>query len=149
MPNHYTTIAICSPGHDFNCDKFNEEFGKENLCQIVKPMPDEIAATPCVMYSDGTTEAQRSGKPTDCIAWANENWGTKWGTYNNKAFALDGNSCPVVIKFQSAWSAPNPNVLELIGSWLKKLGNFEDVRFLGFDPYDDSLKFQETNKEAV
>jgi len=43
MPNHYTTIAICSPGDDFDCNDFNDRHGETNLCEIVSPIPKELA----------------------------------------------------------------------------------------------------------
>lgn len=147
MPNHYTTIAICSPGHDFNCDNFNAQHAKTNLCAVVKPMPEPVEQVPATLYPDGTTERHRRGETTDWYEWAIENWGTKWGTYGVKAFPLDGDGAPVAIKFQSAWNAPS-KVLPEIGEWLKRVGKFESVAFVGFDPYDDSTKMLQPETAA-
>lgn len=137
MPNHFTTLAVCSPGHEFDVAAFNERHKDTCLCSVVKPMPEPIQEVPAVFYPDGTTEKQRRGVSQDWYDWANENWGTKWGTYDVEAFALDGDSSPVLIKFQSAWGPPK--VLALIADWLKRACKFEKVSFVGFDPYDDSL----------
>lgn len=137
MPNNYTTIAICDPGYDFDVAAFNKQHGKTCLCSVVKPMPKAIADVPATTYPDGTTEKQRRGVNQDWYDWAIENWGTKWGTYDVEAFALEGDSSPVLIKFQSAWSPPK--LLEQIGQWLNRVCNFKRVSFIGFDPYDDSL----------
>lgn len=138
MPNHYTTIAICSPGHDFDCDDFNARHAKTCLCSVVKPMPESVAQVPSILYPDGTTERERRGESTDWYEWANENWGTKWGTYQMNAFALGGDGAPIAIKFQSAWSPPK--ILGEIAEWLKRVGKFENVAFVGFDPWDDSTR---------
>lgn len=141
MPNHYTTIAICSPGHDFECDKFNEQYANVCLCSAVKPMPPEVASVPATVYPDGTTERERLGVETDWYEWAKANWGTKWGTYDTEAFDLGGDGSPIAIKFQSAWCAPK--ILSEIAEWLKATCGFENVVFVGFDPYDDSTRILE------
>ena len=61
MPNHYTTIAICSPGHDFNCQEFNEKHKETCLCSVVMPMPEAVEQIPATLYPDGTTERSRRG----------------------------------------------------------------------------------------
>jgi hypothetical protein len=137
MPNHFTTIALCTPGHDFNVAEFNERHRETCLCSVVKPMPEAVEQVAATRYPDGTTEKQRQGVDQNWYDWANENWGTKWGTYDVEAVALGGDSSPVLIKFQSAWCAPT--ILDLIAEWLKRTFKFEQVSFIGFDPYDDSL----------
>ncbi len=138
MPNHYTTFAICSPGHYFDCDEFNERHKDTCLCQVVTPMPEAVEQIPSVSYPDGTTERERRGESTDWYEWAKANWGTKWGTYRMKAAKMGGDGDPVIIAFQSAWSAPK--ILDKIAEWLKKVGKFSNVAFVGFDPYDDSTR---------
>lgn len=138
MPNHYTTIAICSPGYEFDCEDFNEQHSKTCLCSVVKPMPEVVEQIPSTWYPDGTTERERRGEKTDWYEWANETWGTKWGTYDMRAFELGGDGAPIAIKFQSAWSAPT--ILSEIAGWLKRVGKFESVEFVGFDPYDNSTR---------
>lgn len=142
MPNHYTTIAICSPGYDFDCKEFNEQHKKTCLCSVVMPMPERVEDVPATIYPDGTSERERRGESTDWYEWAIEHWGTKWGTYDMKAFPLDGDASPIAIKFQSAWSPPK--ILPQIAEWLKRVGKFEKVAFVGFDPYDDSTRLLDT-----
>ena len=138
MPNHYTTIAICSPGHGFDCEDFNERHEKTCLCSVVKPMPERIEQIESTTYTDGTTEKQRQQEPMDWYDWAKANWGTKWGTYDLKAFELGGDSCPIAIHFQSAWGPPT--ILDEIGGWLKRTFKFDSVVFIGCDPFDNSIK---------
>lgn len=141
MPNHFTTIAICSPGHDFNAKEFNERHKETCLCRVVMPMPENVEQVPATMYPDGTTERERRGEPADWYEWANEHWGTKWGTYDMEAIDLGGDGSPVAIKFQSAWGPPK--ILDKIAEWLKRVGKFERVVWIGFDPCDDSTTFLE------
>lgn len=144
MANHYTTVAICSPGHDFNCAEFNERHKETCLCSVVMPMPEAVEQVPSPSYPDGTTERERRGAKQDWYEWAKENWGTKWGTYELQAFELGGDSSPIAIKFQSAWAPPK--ILPQIAEWLKRVGKFEHVAFVGFDPYDDSTRMLEAGQ---
>lgn len=134
MPNNYTTMAIRSPGYDFDVKSFNEQHAETNLCAVVKPMPENIEQIPSISYSDGTTEKERRGVEQDWYYWAKKNWGTKWGTYNVAAFSLGGDYNPIMVKFQSAWGPPK--LLDEIAEWLKRVGKFEQVDWVGFDPFD-------------
>lgn len=136
MPNHYTTMAICSPGYEFDIDNFNEKHSETCLCSVVKPMPERIEDISCIYYSDGTTEQSRRGEDTNAIDWARNNWGTKWGTYGCRAFQLGGDHAPVMIEFQSAWTPPA--ILGDIAEWMHRIGDFSEVSFVGFNPYDSS-----------
>lgn len=141
MPNHYTTMLICSPGHAFDCDGFNEQHAETDLCSVVMPMPEQIEQIPRISYPDGTTEKQRRGEQIDWYDWARAHWGTKWGTYQVGAFELDGDGSPVLIKFQSAWGPPK--ILDKICEWLKSTYGFDDIAMIGFDPYDNSTQMLE------
>lgn len=147
MPNHYTTLAVCSPGYDFDVDEFNEKHAETDLCRVVMPMPEVIEQVPEASYPDGTNSRERLGEDDSWYTWANEHWGTKWGTYDAKAFALDGDGEPILIKFQSAWRAPK--ILAEIAEWLMKVGRFERVAFIGFDPYDDSTQMLGEHRKAM
>lgn len=131
MPNHHTTMAVCSEGYGFNVDEFNERHKESNLCAIVMPMPEPIQETTVGSKGKSTQD------PTGWYGWAIEKWGTKWGTYDAKAFELGGDGSPVIIKFQSAWDPPK--ILNKIEEWLKKTYGFEKVVWIGFDPYDNSV----------
>lgn len=157
MPNHFTTIGIFSPGYEFDADDFNERHAKTDFCALIRPMPEPLEDI-CVGYmADGTRHWRQNedgtktpvdvsqvqaqfGQP-DWYEWAKENWGTKWGTYDAKAFQLGGDGSPVIIKFQSAWGPPS--ILNEIGAWLCKAYKFEKFKWIGFDPYDDSVSFIE------
>jgi hypothetical protein len=152
MPNHYTTIGIFSPGYEFDADAFNEQHKDTDFCRLVKPMPEpledvHIGHTPEGMHRWKETDGERfsvdevslqrqHGHP-DWYEWAKAKWGTKWGTYHAKAFHLGGDGAPVVIKFQSAWSAPK--ILDEIAAWICKAYGFEKYFWVGFDPYDHSV----------
>jgi hypothetical protein len=160
MPNHYTTMLICSPGHDFDVGEFNAKHEKTNLCAVVKPMPESVEDIHSGAYRDefgNTVTAWRESEAADGTKvrtpvaeqswydWAAEHWGTKWGTYDVQAFDLGGDSSPVLIKFQSAWCAPKCR--EEIAEWLKRTYGFERIVFIGFDPYNDSVKMLEVTAE--
>jgi hypothetical protein len=144
MPNHFTTMAVCYPGHDFNVHEFNDRHAESNLCAVVRPMPEPVDQVRSVYYPDGTTEKERQGVDQDWYDWAKENWGTKWGTYGVKAFELGGDGRPILIKFQSAWGPPS--ILNEISSWLKRTQGFEVISWVGFDPYDDSTSMLHSEK---
>ena len=137
MPNHFTTLAICADGYEFDCDDFNEKHKETCLCSVVKPMPEQVEQVPRVNYPDGTTEKDRRGEDTDWYEWAIKNWGTKWGTYNLKAYKMTGDCEPVVISFESAWGPPK--ILPEIAEWLKRTYKFTSVLFVGCDPSNDSV----------
>jgi len=145
MPNHYTVTAICvgcdyermGEEYHFDVEEFIERHEETNFCQLVMPMPEPIEQVPSVSYSDGTTEKSRRGEQQDWYEWANENWGTKWGTYNTKAFALGGDCFPFVISFECAWGPPK--ILGKIDAWLRKTYGFTGIKWTGCDPYNDGI----------
>lgn len=152
MPNHYTTVALCTPGYDFNCQSFNDQ--DYDLCAVVMPRPEELQG----IQSGFTTingelvtawrEADEEAIKVDSNAlkakyghdnwydWSIDNWGTKWGTYNAEAFDFGGDGDVIAIKFQSAWCAPK--ILFEIAQWLNEQFGFEDIAFFGNEPYDGS-----------
>lgn len=149
MPNHYTNICVCSPGYDFDVDSFLEAHAESDFCSIVRPMPEPLLEVN-VGYKrleDGSvvTQWRDDEKPIEQVHgytnwrdWSEQKWGTKWGTYKTQAAKLGGDAQPVIISFQTAWSAPNDGCRADIAAWLKKTYGFERVVWIGFDPYDDS-----------
>lgn len=93
MPNHVFNQATIKGDKEKIqkiLDCFNEEY--PNMAQAVLPMPKEV--------EDGNKE----GPMPDWYIWANDNWGTKWGTYDMSL--LESGEDFVTLTFKSAWSPP-------------------------------------------
>lgn len=126
MPNHFTTVGLCSRDYDrleaLGKEDFDEidfsELKNKNLCEIV------------------------TGKPNDChnwYDWAIDNWGTKWGTYDTRVHELGGDGSPVLIEFQSAWCPPNGETMRKITNYLRETYCLDNIKWIGHNPYDGSL----------
>lgn len=70
----------------------------------------------------------------DWRSWAQENWGTKWGTYGTKVYDMGGDGAPVLIEFQCAWRPPGPKAMAAIEVYLCENYYLEDIRWIGHDP---------------
>ena len=81
---------------------------------------------------------QRCGAAT-WYEWQRQNWGTKWGTYGLKVRELGGDGCPVMIECQTAWNQPTPEVMRKISDWLLEEHCIRVSKWIGHDPYDDSV----------
>lgn len=153
MPNHYTNVLVgympnyledykeaTAPefyerdeygGANFTLEKFVEEYKDKNLCYHVRPMPENVR----------NREVGSFGHSMDDEAawygWASRHWGTKWGTYEFAVSELGGDQCPVMMQFQSAWSAPNQECMELIIQHFEDIG-FRDLIHIGLNPSDCS-----------
>lgn len=153
MPNHYTTVGIFAPGYNFDVDQFNEQHKDSCLCSIVRPMPEELIEVHVGVSSRGERYwkvinkeevpidvAEMRAKYGECnwYDWANKVWGTKWGTYGVRAFDLEGDSSPVAIKFQSAWSPPK--IISEITAWPCKTYGFESHQWLGYNPINGNVE---------
>lgn len=153
MPNHNTTIGICSPGYDFDVDEFNERHKETNICAVARPIPEPLEEVKVGHHHSGLqrwkekngvavpvdeAELKRQFGHADWLAWARANWGTKWGAYRLSASSLPGDGCPIVISFASAWRSPSN--LDDIAAWLFRVYNFEKIAWIGFDPYDDETQ---------
>ncbi len=141
MPNNYTvTISGYSEYREkkrLTARAFMRKHGKDNLCEIVHPMPAELR---------DTTAPPRPGEEKKAMAlkekhghgdwhsWACHEWGTKWGTYEMKAFEPGGDGKPIVIAFQCAWEPPRKEILGKIIDWLEKEWGIESPCVLGFEP---------------
>lgn len=122
MPNHYTNILVCVPGHDFDVDAFNEKHRDTNFCEVVKPMPKELEGT------------KSPGDEPNWYDWQHDNWGIKWGTYATTAMRSEGDSRPVIITMITPWGPPNEHTMQLIIKHLCEEYQFEDVWVSGYDP---------------
>lgn len=96
MPNHITNIiradqdvldALCVTDAD----------GKKTVdFNTIVPMPDSIHT--------GSIGIERFDDPTAWRRWSIDNWGTKWNAYGQQA----GQTTPGEIRFETAWSHPEP-----------------------------------------
>lgn len=71
--------------------------------------------------------------------WCPENWGTKWGTYEQKVHELGGDGRPVLIEFQSAWSQPSPKVMQLITKHIEETYALRNGKWLTHNPDDGEI----------
>ena len=151
MPNNYTNILICLPGHEFDTDDWNDKHKESNLCAIVIPIPEPLEEI-CVRLHTGEKLQHVEAGPAkekelieqygfaDWRSWEIEHWGVKWGTSCNEAFRLEGGDCtPVVISFITSWTSPNDRCKLLIMDWLKRTCGFETIKWVGCDPTDYSI----------
>lgn len=74
----------------------------------------------------------------DWYDWQQQNWGTKWGTYNTKCHQLGGDGLPVLIEFQTAWAPPSPEMMRKITEYLLEKYFLKVLKWIGHDPYDGS-----------
>jgi len=81
---------------------------------------------------------QRYGAAT-WYEWQRQNWGTKWGTYGLKVHELGGDGMPVMIECQTAWGPPTPDMMRRITDYLRDQWCIKGIRWMGHDPYDDSV----------
>jgi hypothetical protein len=126
MPNHFTTIGLCSRDYDRL-----EALGKEDFCEIdFSELADKNL---CEIVTS---------EPNDCdlwYEWAIDNWGTKWGTYATIVRELGGDGSPILIEFQSAWGPPNGETMRKITEYLCETYCLSKIKWIGHDPYDGSL----------
>ncbi len=120
MANHVTVLLLCGPGEKFDVDEFNRKKNR-NFCAEVMPPPSGMFG---VTYGD----------------WLMENWGTAWGTFNNKAYKLGGDLSPIAIEFQCSWLEPRESVMQLIFRKLCADYGFKSIHAIAFDPHDDSTR---------
>jgi|TARA_Y100000033_G_scaffold11131_1_gene10270 hypothetical protein len=109
MPNHvYNSISVE--------EKYAEklaEIAKVGLCRYYKPMPDDLQGTTSPQRIPETISQQQYDilmekyGCTDWYEWANREWGTKWGAYDN-------NSEDRLYTFTTAWSPPNDEILSML-----------------------------------
>jgi hypothetical protein len=81
--------------------------------------------------------------------WQQNNWGTKWGTYNTTVHSLGGDGSPILIEFQSAWGPPKPEIMRKIDDFLCETYFLKNIRWIGHDPFDGSTVEIEIAKEGT
>lgn len=72
---------------------------------MIIPMPEAIANS--TVGSDGEAMFSQNG----WYGWSVANWGTKWNGYDASTTPLEGDLCE--LRFDTAWSHPEPVVYEL------------------------------------
>lgn len=70
----------------------------------------------------------------DWEVWQRKNWGVKWGTYGTKVHELGGDWSPVLIEFQTPWTAPSKNVMAKIDDYLCETYCLENISWMYHDP---------------
>lgn len=109
MPNHvYNSISV----EEEYAEKL-AEIAKVGLCRYYKPMPDDLQGTTSPQRIPETISQQQYDilmekyGCTDWYEWANREWGTKWGAYDN-------NYEDCLYTFTTAWSPPNDEILSML-----------------------------------
>lgn len=140
MPNHvYHTIAV-----DEKYAAKLEEISQIGICRYYLPMPTELEQTSAPNREDANTKQaliQKYGAD-DWYTWCNNNWGTKWGCYDN--VYEDG-----VYRFTTAWSPFNDEIMDmllvdipnLVWNWEEEQGfgaetEFYEGKVLNYEDYD-------------
>lgn len=149
MPNHYTVAILCYAKFDeeaedrvLTAESFNAKYAEVNFCEIVHPVPAEIAARPNEVWplpaEDVEVEAALRAKYGygNAFQWQSGEWGTKWGAYRTHAIELGGDCSPMLISFECAWGPPKPEILSKIVKWLENEVGIESPLVVGMDPYD-------------
>jgi len=121
MPNNvYTTMIIYGNAGQLDAleakldAKPNEDDPSRmafNLFNAFNPMPEEYRATTSGTYRDGNGNSVNYTYPdlvakygaNDWYEWANQHWGTKWGTYDTHLVREEGR---LILTFSTAWSFP-------------------------------------------
>jgi len=110
MPNHvYNWISV----EEKYAEKI-EEISKVGLAQYYKPMPKDLEKT---TFPDETMTKKRSDHliklygHNNWYEWAIDNWGTKWGCYDNE-YDRDVNT--ELYSYTTAWSPLDMELLDML-----------------------------------
>ena len=136
MPNHvyHTITASTDEGTEILMKMSKHPYG---LCGYLLPMPEELRETssPPRIGDNISEEHYETLKKkygyADWYSWANNNWGTKWGCYDNE---MNGDQ----YNFTTAWGTFNDDILEklleaipsLYISWEEEQGFGEEIEFV-------------------
>ena len=136
MPNHvyHQITADTEEG-----TKILEEMSKHphGLCGYLLPMPEELKDTTAPQRIGETVSEENYERlkkkygSADWYSWANKEWGTKWGCYDNE---MNGEQ----YTFTTAWGTFNEGILErllevipsLYWSWEEEQGFGEEMEFI-------------------
>jgi hypothetical protein len=154
MPNHvYNWISV----EEKYAEKI-EEIAKVGLAQYYKPMPKELEKT---TFPDETMTKKRSDHliklygHNNWYEWAIDNWGTKWGCYDNEYDKVD------MYTYTTAWSPLDMELLDMLAKdiptfcfgWEEEQGFGQEWEYKnGFSRLDlewDLPEWKETDVEGV
>ena len=123
----YAPIAPPNTKHEFSDADRPERETEIRLSTAFRPMPLKYV---------GTVDGSHSVTADDGLtwySWAIQNWGTKWGTYDESHMISDDR---IVIEMQSAWGPPG-ELIKFISEAYPNL-SFEAN---GYDEGDDDLYY--------
>ena len=138
MPNHvYNSISV----EEEYAEKL-AEIAKVGLCRYYKPMPDDLQGTTSPQRIPETISQQQYDilmekyGCTDWYEWANREWGTKWGAYDN-------NYEDCLYTFTTAWSPPNDEILSML------MEDIPSFTFFWEEEQGYGMEFDVTNGEVT
>ena len=163
MPNHcYAQISV-----EEKYQEKLEEISKVGLCRYYRPMPEEIRRTTSPSrlvteseYANQMTENETKGHKRYPITkemqrdllckyghenwynWSAENWGTKWGCYEN---LFDNGT----YSFTSAWCPVTDSIIELLAKDIPNFTyNYEEEQGWGSNiEYADGIEISRNDFE--
>lgn len=120
MPNHcQCDLYVDGPEEDVNAllslvgsDKEETDFNFGSVIPYPehwKNLDKDMNEMGRKVFEDRYGKGAKDGFNSGGYEWRLQNWGTKWGAYKVKRRDYEG----VCITFQSAWSAPEPVIVEL------------------------------------
>ena len=151
MPNHCVNFLEITDEENSNIKPVLKAIRGDGLIDFSKiiPYPQEYAELDRVaqVYEK---EHGFQGKPTDGYnsggyEWCIANWGTKWNAY--KIEVVERDDYRIVIKFETAWSAPRPVIEKLASMFPQYSFNHEwyerGMAFCGSAQYyEGELKYE-------
>lgn len=106
MPNHVTNFISI----EGDCDDIEvclQNYGTEGIDQWDEPCFSFPDLTKIIPVPDSVGEAEPGFMTTEERDWRQQNWGTKWNTYNH---VEHGDCC---FEFQTAWGSPEKAIIAL------------------------------------
>ena len=98
MPNHVTNKVTFDAA--LSAEQVRTVCREDGCLDFEKLIP-----SPPHMYRGNLSSDDENDFPCNWLSWHRENWGTKWGAYDGSLTIEDGR---VILKFDTAWSAPYP-----------------------------------------
>jgi len=151
MPNHCVNFLEISDNEGDNIKQVIDAIEGERLIDFSKiiPYPERFAEMDAVAEAyrkeHGYAGAPKDGFNSGGYEWCIENWGTKWNAY--KIEVVERDEYRIVIKFETAWSAPRPVIIKLAEMFPQYQFNHEwferGSAFCGSAQYDEGeLKYE-------
>lgn len=128
MPNHVNCIGLFMI--DWNALENATGKGQEDEDFLNSRLEALRVGNLCDKACSGVDESNEA---------ARDHWGTKWGAYQVNVTRLGGDCFPVIVDFNSAWSAPNAGAMKAINEYLHRECFLVNHRWVKCDPYDNSV----------